>query len=359
MKRFLASIGLTVLVGCSSFGPSRGATEAIENGGEWFLNNQDENFIYYQYEPETDQHPNTHHSAREMGALWSITKLWKFLEDDRYEALALRGWDYFSATIQHDEAGNFSYFTTTPEKIKLSYNAFGILSLLELDVPDKEATLEQLANGILYQQEESGEFKTFFFSDRSSGKDYYPGQALLALMSLYETNGNEAYLAAVEKAFPFYYDYFDENPNTAFVPWQTQAYYKYYQVKPSEEVANYIFGMNDYIVNSFSDGAYCKQFDFSLGVVTAVYIEGINKAYSLAEEVGDTERSECYEHFIQEGSTAIMALQFPMKGQKANNYADAALGGFSGSSADFSHQVDRNQHAVMALMGAYELGLIK
>ena len=380
-KIFFLFLGLIFLSACLS---NRNAVEAIRDGGEWFLGNQDESFIYYQYDPETDTHPDKHHSAREFGALWSITKLAGFLNDSRYNDLALRGWEHFSKTFELDELNHFIYVNITPSKIKLSYNAFAILVLLELEseplrdslsvaplrgvVEGKDAVLEQLANGILYAQADSGELDTFYYSDRATGTDYYPGQALLALMSLYEAGGNENYLDAVAKALPYYSKtYWTENPNTAFVPWQTQAYYKYYLATGSQEAADFVFAMNDFMIDHFAEDEACDSFDTDSGIVMAVYVEGMNKAYALAQELGDEERKKCYGEFIRAGSAAVMALQDFNEALTRRVFGsspsvsggDAAFGGFHGSLRDFSMQVDRNQHAVMALMGAYELGLVK
>ena len=348
-KIFFLFLGLIFLSACSS---NRNAVEAIRDGGEWFLGNQDESFIYYQYDPETDTHPDKHHSAREFGALWSITKLAGFLNDSRYNDLALRGWEHFSKTFVRDEVNDFTYVNITPSKIKLSYNAFATLVLLELNMDGKDAVLEQLAKGILYAQADSGELDTFYYSDRATGTDYYPGQALLALMSLYEAGGNEDYLDAVAKALPYYSEtYWAGNPNTAFVPWQTQAFYKYYMATGSQEAVDFVFAMNDFMIDHFAEDEACESFDTDSGIVMAVYVEGMNKAYMLADGLGDEARKTCYGNFIREGSEAVMALQDFNDG--------AAFGGFHGSLRDFSMQVDRNQHAVMALMGAYELGLVK
>ncbi|MFC1647456.1 hypothetical protein ACFL10_00490 [Patescibacteria group bacterium] len=61
---------------------------AIELGGEWFLNNQNEDFLHYKYYPYEDRYDENSHALREMGALWSITQLEKFLNDKRYKELA-------------------------------------------------------------------------------------------------------------------------------------------------------------------------------------------------------------------------------------------------------------------------------
>ena len=178
--------------------------EAIRLGGEWFLNNQNENFIYYQYNPFDKEHPRKSQKMREMGSLWSITRLAKFLDDKRYVQLGKKGFKYFEKTFEYDEENDFLYVDITPEKIKLGYNAFMILSLLDLEHPKKDYYMEKFANGIMYQQQEDGSLKTFFYIDRSTGVDYYPGEALVSMMSLYEHTKEEKYLDTVDKAFEYY-----------------------------------------------------------------------------------------------------------------------------------------------------------
>lgn len=327
--------------------------KSIELGGEWFLNNQNESFLYYEYNFVKGEYSDKTHSLREMGALWSIAKLSNFLGDERYNALAKKGFNHFENYFEHDKENDFYFVNITPQKIKLGYSAFVILTLLEIDNPKKEEYLEKFADGILFMQNESGELGTFFYSDRSTGKDYYPGEALLALMSLYEYTKKEKYLAAAQKAFPFYTGYFSENPNTAFVPWQSRAYYKLYQAIQDRNVADFLFEMNDFVLEEHSPKNDCAGFGFSRGIITAVYAEGVVQAYDLAKELGDEERSQCYFNFIGEASDYILSLQV------IEGYGKEAIGGFIGSENSQTMKVDRNQHAVMALMGAYNSGILK
>lgn len=340
MKKLLAftSMFFLLLTGCA------GPAGSVKLGGEWFLENQDDSFIYYEYDSVSGEWANTHHSMREMGAMWSITQIWHFLDDDRYEDLAYRGFNYFEKYFDYDEGGNFMYVNITPDKIKLGYNAFAILTLLELEHEQKDDYLTLLANGIISLQEDTGELKTFFYSDRDTGKDYYPGEALLAMMSLYEYSANENYYNVANNAFPFYYEYWQTNENTAFVPWQTQAYYKFYQHSQDPVVADYIFSMNDYMVDTYDE--------FDSSIVTAVYVEGMLKAYMLADELQDSARRLSYANFIRDGLEAVVEMQ-------CRDCEGAGRGGFYGSPNDLTMRVDRNQHATMALMGAMELGLVK
>ncbi len=174
-------------------------------------------------------------------------------------------------------------------------------------------------------------------------------------MSLYEHKKDNRYLETVEDAFPYYVRYWRGNPNTAFVPWQTRAYQKLYKVTQKREVANFVFEMNDYMLNQHFPGGDCINFDFSKGIVTAVYIEGVNKAYELARQLNDKKRTKCYANFIKESSDFILSLQVT----DTNNFEKEAVGGFSKNYNSKSMRVDRNQHAVMALMEAYELGILR
>lgn len=327
---------------------SKKILSAINLGGEWFLNNQNENFIYYEYNFSKREYLENNHPLREMGAMWSIATLSEFLEDDKYTLLANKGFTYFENYIEKDEEDDFSYVYVTDD-IKLGYSAFMILSLLKLSHEKKEDHLEQIGNGILFLQQENGELRTFFYSDQNTGKDYYPGEALVALMAMYNYTSDKKYLYAVEKALPFYKEYFKNNQNTAFVPWQTRAYYSFYQETGNSKAAEFVFEMNDYMLNQNSPKSNCSNFEFPNGITTAVYLEGVNKAYLLAKRLNDEKRAICYLNFIKEASAYIIALQITESDDKK------ALGGFRGNEQSTTLRADRNQHAVMALMDSYEI----
>jgi hypothetical protein len=329
--------------------------KSIRLGGEWFLNNQNNSFLYYQYLPLKKTHSYARHPLREMAALWPITKLSNYFNDSRYRDLAEKGFSYFGRYLKYDKENDFYFINITPSSIKLGYSAFMILSLLEVEHPKKDYYLDKFANGIIFQQNDDGSLRTFFYSDKEGGEDYYPGESLLALMSLYEYKQDPRYLNAVEKAFPYYVNYWQNNLNTAFVPWQTQAYYKLYNQTEKKEVADFIFQINDYLLNQHMLEEDCSGFDFSRGIVTSVYIEGINKAYELAKKLDDKSRIECYSNFIKEGLDFVLSLQI----QGGEEFEKEAIGGFLQNLNAGIMRVDRNQHSVMALMDAYELGLLE
>jgi len=347
-KYFIILLLLLILPACSN----TNYLESILLGSEWFLNNQNEDFLYYEYDPFSSTYFTSNHKLREMGGLWAITYIADFLNDERYDQLAQKGLTFFEPYFKEDVENDFYYVEINSES-KLGYSAFMILSIINIEHELKDVYLEKLAKGIVYQQQEDGSLNTYFNSVRNTGVDYYPGEALVALMSLYEYNGNEVYLETTEKAFPYYSDYWRDNKNTAFVPWQTRAYYKLYQANENEKVKDFVFEMNDYILSEHNPEKECKNFQYS-GSVSGVYLEGVNFAYDLAQRTGDKEREKCYKNFIEETADFLLTLQFPV----SNEFPIEAWGGFIGSETSTTLRVDRNQHCVMALIDSYNLGLI-
>ncbi len=353
MKKIFSFFVLAALLltGCEN-------SERVALSAEWFLNNQNETFLHYEYDPVAKEHSDAEHPLREMAALWAVAKAGNDLKDPELRELAEKGLAHFEQSFHEDDQWGYGYVRFGDGSVYLGYSAFAILSLLETDDPAKDELLKKFAEGILLHQNEDGSLDTIFYANHERSVDYYPGEALLAMMQLYNETEEADYLDLVERAFPYYQNYFAENPNTAFVPWQSQAYYEFYQSKPSQEVSDFVFEMGDYMVEEHDPAATCSQFDFSRGSVTAVYVEGMNKAYMLAEQLGDENRQECYGNFVREGIAAIEALQFLEDNNFGlEDYDKAALGGIVASDKNLDMRVDRNQHAVLAILGAMEAGL--
>ncbi len=329
--------------------------ESVKYGGLWFFYNQNKNFLYYEYNILEDKHSESNHPLREVAALWSIAKFANFSKRTEFKELTNRGIRYFQDYFVFDEENDFYYLNVDPKNIKLGYSAFMILALIESEYPNKDYYIEKFANSILYHQNEDGSFKTFFFSEKTGGQDFYPGEALTALTHLYEYSGEEKYMKSTLKAFVYYRDYFRESKKTALIPWHTRAYNKLFKQTRSREVAEFIFEMNDYLLGTHYKTGECSGYMFDDGIIVAVRMEGVNQAYEIAKMIGDTKRENCYKQYIKEGADYILSLQI----KNSPIYNKQAIGGFKQNKFVYSTRVDRNQHAIMALMNAVELGILK
>lgn len=353
MKRILSLILTSALV-LTSCGVEEGPVfSSMVQGGEWFLNNQNDEFLEYVYDPITNEYSEEDSISvvhiRKMASWWVISELGEYTDNDELRALSRKGYELYVPMIED------SVVHINKTKDPIAFNAFAILALLEMG--DEEELAMELADALLTQQEESGRLNTFFGKVTESNTDYYPGEALLALMRLYDATGETRYKAAVSLAFEYYaLDYWPENENTAFVPWQTQAYFLYYLETHDPRVLDFIYDMNDYLVDRYASDESCNSFEFA-GGVTAVHLEGMNKAYRLAHALEDEARSHCYGQFIVQGLDFTMSLQYPQDGVDPSTLPIASLGGFMATSSNHEMRVDRNQHAIMALLGSLELEL--
>jgi len=334
--------------------------QSINNGYDWFLHsvNNHTGRLEYEYYPSQNFYSPDNNHVRQLATLWSITELTNFLHDNQSNALITSMLDYYLSF--QNETDKYLYITIGNES-KLANNAFLILTLLNQPAyPDQQLLLNRLGRGILSLQQENGSFNTYFFSDKNTGVDYYPGEAMLSLMKLYTYTSNESYLNAVEKAFAYYKYYWQNNKNTAFIPWHTQAYALLYQETKDSQLVDFIFEMNDWMIDNYQiqSSLYPDEIGgfpyYYPTFSTSVFIEGINDAYNIARFVSDTDHINKYKSALQNGIRFILQTQFTDNNSfyLENDYR--AIGGFKTSLTDNSIRIDNTQHAVMALMKSYQ-----
>jgi len=333
--------------------------DKILSGKDWFLKtiNPELTLLEYQYDPSENQYSSDNNHVRQLGTLWAISELKQFLNTNEFDPLinnTLTHYLSYSTTVDDYT------FLTINGKSKLAYNAFFILALLNYqDYLNRDIILSQLADGILSMQNENGSYDTYFMSDINTGTDFYPGQAMLALIKLYEHTNNNEYIDSVKNAFPYYRSYWRDNKNTAFIPWHTQVYSLLFNYTNDPDLIDFIFEMNDWLIDNHQ--IFNSQYPDEIGglpyntpmISTSSYLEGINDAYTLAKNVNDAYHMEKYANSIMLGTRFILQLQFNENNTFYLENPNKAIGGFKKSLICNELRIDHTQHAVMALMKAF------
>ncbi|MBU2025719.1 hypothetical protein KJ912_03190, partial [Patescibacteria group bacterium] len=206
----------------------------LESARNWYLEtvNRETGRLEYLYFPDKDSYSAGNNQVRQLAVLWSMAELDKFLEKEKggdyasrpeFKKLIANTFDHYLKFAKEDQE---KYYLEIQGQAKLAYNAFLVMALLNSpDYPGARGYMNKLAQGIVKQQKKDGSFATHFNSSENSGVDFYPGEAMLALMKAYQETGNKLYLDSVKKAFPYYRDYWRDNKETAFIPWHSQADY--------------------------------------------------------------------------------------------------------------------------------------
>ena len=339
---------------------STSINQSISLGYNWFLQsvNDDTGLLEYLYYPSNEQYSKDNNHVRQLASLWALTETQRHLNSSLANDLISTMLDYY-LDFQY-ETETYAYLGIDNES-KLGYNAFIILSLLNYpDYPNQQQLLDEFARGILFLQNENGSLNTYFFSEKNTGQDFYPGEALLSLMKLYGVTGNESYLRTVESAFPYYSQYWRSNKNTAFIPWHTQTYALLFEQTKNRNLSDFIFEMNDWMIDNYQMktslypdeiGGFPKYFPtFS----TSVFIEGVNDAYAVAKLVNDAEHVQKYKHSIKIGTQFILQTQFTENNSFYLEEPHRAIGGFKTSLTDNFIRIDNTQHALFALIKTME-----
>lgn len=332
--------------------------ESLSISYDWYLNNinPESNLLQYEYYPSWDGYSFHNSNLRRIASIWALTALKDFLDINDSISLVNDTLNYYLNFKQTTD--NYSYININGDS-KIANNAFLILILINTPgYPERNLLLTELAEGILAMQQEDGSFNTFFTYESNSGMDYYPGECLLSLMMLYKNTGNISYLDSVEKAFYYYKTYWQNSKNTAFIPWHTQAYKLLYEETNDSEIADFIFEMNDWILNyQIQNSVHPDEIGGFGGdnptTTTSSYMEGVNDALTVARNVNDTYHIEKYSNAIKNATNFILQTQFTEENSFYLTNKSRAIGGFKYSLVDNRIRNDFVQHSVSALIKAY------
>ena len=226
---------------------------------------------------------------------------------------------------------------------------------------------DQLARFLVSRQRPDGSFDLSGSGDGSpvppGAVDYYPGEALYALMRNHLRRPAAWKIDVLAKAFDYYRRVWKEAPSTAFVPWQSGAYAEAFLATGDVRYAEFVFEMNDWLAEiqyqegsgiddawiggfaSFDQGHVLRTLP---GVTTASYAESLVEAYRVAERMKDPERGARYRRSVETAFRFLMANQYSMNGHPhlAHWFRKKVNGAFHAGVADGTVRIDFTQHAI-------------
>lgn len=342
-------------------------TERLALAERWFnMTENAEGMLEYQYSPRRDKYSSDNNDIRQLATLWSMAELSRFRASGSLLPMVRRTIAHY---LDHAVCDASDCHLLTPDDSKdpsIALNAFMLLTLITSpDYPEAAIWSKKLAETILRQQRENGSYKIFFNDKDDSGLDYYPGEAMLALMKYHMQSNNEDILRSVERAFPFYRTYWRDNKTTAFIPWHSQAYLLLYRETKDPEIPPFVFEMNDWLIanhqvsaSPYPDllGGFRRP---TPGCSTSAYLEGLNDAYALAVETGDRLHEEKYRTAILSATRFLLTTQYTPENSYYLVNPARAIGGFRTSLTNSIQRIDHTQHAVRALMKLIDNGIVQ
>jgi hypothetical protein len=270
----------------------------------WMWNNlQPDGRMVYLYWPSRGEESTANNEIRQWMATVALGRLAQQSPDpllqNRHTSNVLHN---LNRSYREDAAGH-GEIVENGTTVKLGALALACLALVEHPQRHLFARQESaLLRTIDALWQDHGEFRTFWRpAHRTDLVNFYPGEALLLWATLHQQSRDPALRERLLRSIRFYRDWHRQNRNPAFIPWHTQAAFRLWETHPTEELRNWIFEMNDWLLDvqqwdeqrAFPDtmGRFHdpnRPFGPPHASSTGVYMEGLVDAWRLARSVGDT-----------------------------------------------------------------------
>jgi len=347
-------------------------TSSAKEMSTWMQQNvHNDGRLTYKYWPSSGKESDAQSMIRQFMGTLCLIRAAKFYNDLELQASAIKNLDYNISNFYQSD-NSFSYIIENNEKVKLG--ACAIAGMCFLEAPNSikyQPHLEAITNLTKHLQQSDGSFLTFYKPDgRNDCQNFYPGEALCFWVNLWIKTQDQDLLERIYGAFYYYRNWHREQPNPAFIPWHTQAYFALWKETKDDELLKFIFEMNDWLLpvqqwksapTADTKGRFYdpkRPFGPPHASATGVYIEGLVDAWSLANNIGDSERSHAYRTAICRALRSIIQLQCI---NEADMYyiskKKKAFGGVRTTVYDNEIRVDNVQHNLMGIFKAIESGI--
>jgi hypothetical protein len=347
--------------------PDRSALiTAARAGGDYLLRTQrpDGSFTYV-YDPlENRSTSRAYNIVRHAGTAFSLFDLYATTHDHRYLEAGRQATTFLKTRFQPAQGHNAYYVLDNDGKAKLGANGLGLLALTrqaELDPRSADrSNAKRLANMIVAMQNQDGSFESYYplRGDDPAGSVslYYPGEAILGLVSLFKLTGDQQLLESARKGAD---NVIDSQRRAAELPpdaWLMQALDALYQLGREQRYLDHSIALAEaMMVVQYPDDAppgYAGGFGPGIPRTTpaAARSEGLLAAYRLARSVGDP-RASAIKSSLHRSARFQLSQQFNADNSFFLVDPAKALGGFRGGPTSMDIRIDFVQHNISSLLG--------
>lgn len=334
-----------------------------------FLNAEEGRFGYLYYADRDEWDPG-YNIVRHAGAVWGLFRLYNVTGEKRFLDGGLAAFAYLEKSFVTPEEDPDIFLIQEGNVAALGTMALAAMATVEMPAehmtPERKKAQEKLGMAVIRMMAEDGQFYAYYQQVKTGRVPdpqpiYFPGEATLALVNLYEKTKDERWLTAAKKAADRQVEAFNKSgtPDN----WEIQVMSRLYRITRDDRYRDAGIRMANYNVEHQYDPAraaekfkdYYGGFDNARpprATPAASRTEAMDEAYELAVAAGDAAAEKRF------GDAVIWASWFIMNNQfnAANSYflpaPEKALGGVRGGLTANDIRIDYDQHAIMALLGA-------
>jgi AMMECR1 domain-containing protein/orotate phosphoribosyltransferase len=310
--------------------------------------------FYSRYHPFQNRVYEGVDAARQAHGAWVLARAANILGTDELQRAAAAAVDALLAHVSYEE--NDLWLRLEDETPSVAELSFLLLALCNLQNSDPRRSLMKDLAAQLWNCIElpHGRVRTNPASDScvDAFQDYFPGQVLLALAAAVEQSVTGIDQTKLSSAFRYYRHRFRYKCHFGQVSWLLQAFSKWWHVTGEQAFADFVFEVADWLLGYQQDktGAFINDHQPQTpGYTTAVYLEGIAAALTVAATTGD-HRRELYERSFTEGLSFLDRLIIQDRDRSILPNPDFALGGLRQGLHYSEIRTDFVQHSLSALL---------
>jgi len=342
---------------------------AARSGGDYLIRMQkpDGSFHYY-YDAGTDRFESRrYNTVRHAGTALSLLDLYAATRDNRYLASSRRAIAFLKTRFRSARSRGAVYVIDYDGKAKLGASGLALAALarqIQLDrrFGDRQSAT-RVANLILQMQRKDGSFEMRYRvqDDDEPGFEslYYPGEALLGLIRLYQLTGDRRLLNAAKLGAGFLIEAQRRMDTLPADSWLMQALGELFKTDPQRAYANHAVALAEAMIAGQYDDRDPPGYAGGFGpgspraTPAASRAEGLVSAYRLARLIGDV-RATAIAGALRACARFQLAQQFAAENSEALPNPARARGGFREGLASPKIRIDFVQHNISSLLGIAE-----
>lgn len=355
--------------------------EAITLTKDYYFKNvvQKSGKFIYSFLPHRNRRQRKYNILRHAGTLYSMVETYELMPDKELLEEIKRAIKYLLRTVKPLKInGKKVSVIVERDAIKVGGNALAIVALAKYTKVTKDTkyipVMQNLAQWIKEVQGENGEF-IVHKQEYSTGKKfdfishYYPGEAILSLVRLYQIDGDEKWLDVAENAAHYLIEIRDKNDTIETIAhdhWLLYGLNDLYRYRPKDLYLKHSFFIAEAMMkrqinaenaprDELIGGYFTKSGKEPGSTPVACRSEGLSAAYKLAKDHGHDEIAERMHHAIQEGIK--FQLQMQLRHETVMHYKrkQLCLGAFQARLDGLSLRNDFTQHNISSFIAFYNI----
>jgi hypothetical protein len=342
-------------------------------GGNYLVDAVDqEGRFVYSYFPKADTESDSYNMVRHAGTIYSMMELYQIIGSEDLRLAGKRAIDYLLQSAYPCPGYEDLLCIVDSGEVRLGGNALAIVAIVKyMEVTGSREYLPQvtaMVRWIQATQAEDGEFSIHQETFPEGGaidfvSEYYPGEALLALMRLYNLAPEPSLLDTAENGAQWLINVRDGDLSDAELihdHWLLYGLNDLYRQRPNELYLNHAFRIVGAIIQSqnrdpiYPDwlGSYYTP---PRSTPTATRSEALYAAYQLARDFGDPIFAQQILGAIKLDISFQLQTQFRPESVMYLDDPQRALGGFHRSLTNYEIRIDYVQHNLSSILGLYKI----